>query len=111
MKAIALAVLLLVGSAAYGQANTGVTTSAPAPGSVLQVVTPDTTNTRLNVEIGAVRLNTHSGRYTFAYLPLLPPLQGTTFRSSMEMPNAFALTGMSIPQRPRRSTKTLLDIR
>ena len=70
--------------------------------------TEDSANSRLDVELGAVRLTTHSGRYTFVYLPLLAPLPGTAFRPSFEMPNAFALTGTTIPQKPR--TRMLREV-
>jgi hypothetical protein len=92
MKTLALAILMLAASAAYAQQNeTAPPLAQTPPGPVLQIATDDTATHRLDVEIGAVRLTTHSGRYTFAYLPLLAPLPGTAFRSSMEMPNALAL--------------------
>jgi hypothetical protein len=101
MRNLAIAVLILASSAAYAQQNSP---AAPVPlvqpGPVLQAATPDDANSRLDVEIGAVRLTTHSGRYTVAYLPFLAPLQGTAFRPSMEMPNALALTNTTIPQKP-----------
>ena len=107
MKTIAITLLMLVSTAAYAQENTTVTPQRPA----LQIVTDDASTNRLDVEVGAVRLTTHSGRYTFAYLPVLAPLQGTAFRPSIEMPNALALTGTSIPLRPRTRTRALVDIR
>src|SRR5258705_11290649 len=108
MRTLGIAALFLVSSAAFAQE------SAPPqipPRPVLQVVTDDASTNRLDVEVGAVRLTTHSGRYTFAYLPVLAPLQGTAFRPSMEMPNALALTGTSIPLRPRQHPRALVDIR
>jgi hypothetical protein len=102
---------MLLATAAYAQENTRVTPSQQAPGPVLQVVTDDSANSRLDVEVGAVRLTTHSGRYTFAYLPFLAPLPGTAFRPSMEMPNALALTGTSLPLRPHTRPRALVDIR
>jgi hypothetical protein len=111
MKALGMAVLLLVSTAAYAQQNTNVTPQQVPVRPVLQVVTDDTSTSRLDVEIGAVRLTTHSGRYTFAYLPLLAPLPGTAFRPSMETPNALALTGTSIPLKPHTRPRTVIDIR
>ena len=103
---------MLISTAAYAQTNQSVTTTTQTPpGPVLQVVTDDASTNRVDVEVGAVRVTTHSGRYTFAYLPLLAPLPGTAFRPSMEMPNALALTSTSIPQRPRTRIRTLVDIR
>ncbi len=110
MRTLAITALLLISSAAYAQ-NAAPATSPPTPGPVLQVVTPDDTPNRLDLQIGAATLTTHSGRYTFAYLPLLAPLPGTAFRSSMEMPNAFALTGTTIPLRPRTRLRGLMEIR
>ena len=107
MKALTMAVLMLISTTAYAQQNTAVTPQRPA----LQVVTADESATHLDIEVGAVRLTTHSGRYTFAYLPVLAPLQGTALRPSIEMPNAFALTGTSIPLRPRTRPRGLVDIR
>jgi hypothetical protein len=107
MKALAISVLMLISTAAYAQQNTAVPPQRP----VLQIVPNDDANNRLDVEVGAVRLTTHSGRYTFAYLPVLAPLQGTALRPSIEMPNALALTGTSIPLRPRTRPRSLVDIR
>jgi hypothetical protein len=101
MRNLAIAVLILASSAAYAQQSTPApAVTPPQPGPVLQAATPDDANSRLDVEIGAIRLKTHSGRYTVAYLPFLAPLQGTAFRPSMEMPNALALTNTTIPQKP-----------
>jgi hypothetical protein len=111
MKTATIAVLMLLATAAYAQDNTRVTPAPAPPGPVLQAVTPDDSANRIDVEAGAVRLTTHSGRYTFAYLPVLAPLQGTAFRPSMEMPNALALTGTSIPLRPHQRPRGLVDIR
>jgi hypothetical protein len=107
MKALMIAVLMVISTTAYAQQNTTVTPQRPA----LQVVTSDDTTNRVDVEVGAVRLTTHSGRYTVAYLPVLAPLQGTALRPSIEMPNAFALTGTSIPLRPHTRRRGLVDIR
>jgi hypothetical protein len=107
MKALTIAVLMLISTSAYAQQNTTVTPQRPA----LQVVTGDESTNRVDVEVGAVRLTTHSGRYTVAYLPVLAPLQGTALRPSIETPNAFALTGTSIPLRPHTRPRGLVDIR
>ena len=111
MRTLTIAVLMLIGTAAYAQTNQSVTTMQPTPGPVLQAVTDDASTNRVDVEMGAVRVTTHSTRYTVAYLPFLAPLPGTAFRPSMEMPNALALTSTSIPQRPRTRIRTLVDIR
>src|SRR5438270_1088150 len=107
MKRLATAVLMFIASTAYAQQNTTVTPQRP----ILQVVTNDDSANRLDVEVGAVRLTTHSGRYTFAYLPVLAPLPGTALRPSLEMPNALALTGTSIPLRPHTRVRALVNIR
>lgn len=101
MRHLAIAILILASSAAYAQQSTpAAAVPPPQPGPVLQAATPDDATTRLDVEIGAIRMTTHSGRYTMAYLPFLAPLQGTAFRPSMEIPNALALTNTAIPQKP-----------
>jgi hypothetical protein len=107
MKTLAITVLMLISTTAYAQQNTTVTPQRP----ILQVVTDDDATSRLDVEVGAVRLTTHSGRYTVAYLPLLAPLQGTALRPSIELPNALALTGTSIPLRPHTRPRALVNIR
>jgi hypothetical protein len=111
MKTLSIAVLMLISTAAYAQTNQTVTATQSAPGPVLQAATDDASANRVDVEVGAVRVTTHSGRYALAYLPFLAPLPGTAFRPSMEMPNALALTSTSIPQRPRTRIRTLVDIR
>ena len=110
MRIVAIAALALIGTAAYGQQTAVVTPTQTPPGPVLQLV-PETPANQLDVEVGAVRLTTHSGRYTFAYLPLLAPLPGTAFRPSIEMPNALALTGTSIPQKPHTRPRALVRTR
>lgn len=102
---------MLISSAAYAQQNAGVTTAPPPPGPTFQVITDDASSNRLDVEVGAVRMTTHSGRYTFAYLPLLAPLPGTAFRPSMEIPNGLALTSTTIPQRPGSRARVRVNIR
>jgi hypothetical protein len=98
---------MLISTTAYAQQNTTVMPQRP----ILQVVTDDDATNRLDVEVGAVRLTTHSGRYTVAYLPVLAPLQGTAFRPSIELPNALALTGTSIPLRPHTRPRASVGIR
>jgi hypothetical protein len=110
MRIAAIALLALISTAAYAQQPATVTPAQTPPGPVLQIV-PDTSTNKLDVEIGAVRLTTHSGRYTFAYLPLLAPLPGTAFRPSIEMPNALALTGTSIPQKPHTRPRAVVSTR
>jgi hypothetical protein len=107
MKTLGITILILASSAAYAQESHPSTTLQTPAGPTLQIPGDDS-STRLDVEIGAVRLTTHSGRYTFAYLPFLAPLPGTAFRSSMEMPNALALTGTTIPQRPRNRSFAII---
>ena|ERR1700686_4453960 len=113
VKTLGIALLLMAATAVYAQENTTVTPAPTQPNPALRIVTEDTMSRRVDIEIGAIRLNTGSGRYTFAYLPLLAPLQGTAFRPSMEMPNAFALTGTTIPQKPwvRQQKHVLAGIR
>jgi len=106
-----LAVTALISTAAYAQEKTALTPSQIPPRPVFQIIPDDATTNRLDVEVGAVRLTTHSGRYTFAYLPVLAPLQSTAFRPSIEMPNALTLTGTSIPQRPHTLPRAGVDIR
>jgi hypothetical protein len=109
MKTLAIAILILASSAAYAQeSNTAANAIQTPPAPVLQFGGDDTATSRLDVEIGAVRLTTHSGRYTFAYLPLLAPLPGTAFRPSTEIPNALALTGTAIPQKRRSRSFAIL---
>jgi hypothetical protein len=113
VKTLGIALLLMAATAVYAQQNTTVTPAQTQANPALRIVTEDTMSSRVDVEVGAIRLNTRSGRYTFAYLPLLAPLQGTAFRPSIEMPNAFALTGTTIPQKPwvRQQRHVLAGIR
>jgi hypothetical protein len=112
MRTLGIAIVILACSSAYAQQTTTVTPAPQTPpGPTLQVVQDDASVSRLDVELGSVRLMTHSGRYTFAYLPFLPPLQGTAFRPTLEMPNAFALTGTSIPQKPHTRPSAFIQNR
>ena len=57
---------------------------------------------REQFEIGAVVLNTGSAQIRVAYLPRLAPLPGTVpTRTWGQIPNAFELTNMQIPEPPR----------
>jgi hypothetical protein len=112
MKTLGIVVLMFASSTAYAQQTTTVMPVAQTPpGPTLQVATDGAVTDRLDVELGAVRLMTHSGRYTFVYLPVLPPLQGTAFRPTLEMPNALALTGTTIPQKPHTRPSVLIRSR
>lgn len=100
MKTIGIALFVLISTTAWAQQSTPPIPVQTPPGPVLQVAPEDSYASHLDLEVGAIRLTNHSGRYTFAYLPLLAPLQGTAFRPSIEMPNALTLTGTTIPQKP-----------
>ena len=69
------------------------------PTSPFVIVTPKETP-RVDVEIGAVAINTHAAQIRVAYLPRLAPLPATLPHNIAEIPNAFQLTGMSLPYRP-----------
>jgi len=57
---------------------------------------------REQFEVGAFLLNTGSAQVRVAYLPRLAPLPGTfPTRTWGQIPNAFELTGMQIPEPPR----------
>jgi len=71
----------------------------PPKPPTLVVITPQEPP-RVDVEIGAVALNTHAAQIRVAYLPRLAPLPGTLPHNIAEVPNAFQLTGMSLPYRP-----------
>ena len=93
MRSLGIALLtLLIGSAAFAA-------DSPQRPDPFIVVTPHETP-RVDVEIGAAELNTHAARIRVAYLPRMAPLPGTLPHSIAEMPNAFQLTGMSLPYRP-----------
>ncbi|MGH9424616.1 MAG: hypothetical protein ACRD3J_31875 [Thermoanaerobaculia bacterium] len=111
MKTIGIALFVLISTAAFAQQSTPPQPIQTPPGPVLQIVPEDSSASHLDVEIGAIRLTNHSGRYTFAYLPLLAPLPGTAFRPSIEMPNALALTGTTIPQKPRTRVRVSAGVR
>jgi hypothetical protein len=97
IKRLAIALfLVLMGTAAMAQERT----AAPA---VLQIQSADARTHRVDVELGEVQITTHNTRYHLVYLPVLPPLPGTAFRTTREIPNALALTATQIPQRRREA--------
>lgn len=67
--------------------------------------------TRVDVQLGEVQINTHNTRYHLVYLPVLPPLPGTAFRTTREIPNALLLTNTPLPQRPREGQRAVVTIR
>jgi len=82
-------ILLLIG---------GVAMAADPPAPPLIITAPQPPQ-RVDVEIGAVELHTGAANVRIAYLPRLAPLPTTLPHSIAEMPNAFQLTGMSLPYR------------
>jgi hypothetical protein len=64
----------------------------------LVVVTPQE-QPRVDVEIGAVDVNTHAAHIRLAYLPVLAPLAGTRLDQRASLPNALALTSTPLPYR------------
>jgi hypothetical protein len=82
-------ILLLIGSAAM---------AADSSTPPLVIIAPHAPQ-RVDVEIGAVELHTGAANVRVAYLPRLAPLPTTLPHSIAEMPNAFQLTGMSMPYR------------
>src|ERR1700690_2984559 len=97
IKVLGIALLLTAATAVYAQQDPPVTPVQIPPSPALQIVPDHFADSRVDVELGSVRLFSRSGRYTFAYLPVLAPLPGTAFGPSREMPNVFALTGTLIP--------------
>lgn len=58
---------------------------------------------RVDLEPGAVEINTGAARVRIAYLPRLAPLPGSfPTRDWSQPPNPFALTGTQIPEKPRQ---------
>lgn len=93
MRSLGIALfLLLIGGAALAA-------DPPQQPPTLVVITPRETP-RVDVEIGAAQINTHAAQIRVAYLPRLAPLPTTLPHSFAEMPNAFQLTGLSLPYRP-----------
>ena len=82
-------ILLLIGGAAL----------AADPPTAPLVITAPRPPQRVDVEVGAVELHTGAANVRVAYLPRLAPLPSTLPHSIAEMPNAFQLTGMSLPYR------------
>lgn len=69
---------------------------------------------RVRWHVGWVELKTPIGAFRLIYLPLMPPLHGTyPSRDWQEIPNAFAMTNMQIPQRPAKEDvpKTAIEIK
>jgi len=56
---------------------------------------------RVDFHVGAVDFMIRGSRYRFNYLPFMTPLSGSNPRTSMEIPDPFALTGTSIASPPR----------
>ena len=52
------------------------------------------------IDVGMLTVNTRSTRYRMAWLPFLAPLPYSYPRQTMELPNAFVLTGTEIPYVP-----------
>jgi hypothetical protein len=102
MKNIGFALILtLISSAAIAQER-------PVAPAVLSVQSANPDSNRVNVALGAVQLTTHNTRYHLVYLPLLPPLQGTAFRTTREIPNGLALTATQFPAtRREQATVTI----
>jgi len=93
MRSLGIALLtLLIGSAALAA-------DEPTRPDPFVIITPKATP-RVDVEIGAAQINTHAAQIRVAYLPRLAPLPSTLPHSIAEMPNAFQLTGLSLPYRP-----------
>jgi hypothetical protein len=95
--------LILISSAAFAQ--------QPPAQPVFTVQTDDAASRRVDVELGEVLINTHNTRYHLVYLPVLPPLPGTAFRSVREIPNGLELTGTQIPKRPHHGAAVAVTIR
>jgi hypothetical protein len=93
MRSLGIALLTLLISGAALAAD------APQRPDPFIIITPHETP-RVDVEIGAAEINTHAARIRVAYLPRLAPLPTTLPHSTAEMPNAFQLTGLSLPYRP-----------
>lgn len=65
----------------------------------------------LDVDAGAMTLNTRFGRIHFAYLPLLAPLPYSFgSRNWNQVPNALVLTGTDIPLRHYKPRDPLAEI-
>src|SRR5712691_4148618 len=111
MKLLPIAFIVLISTTAFAQQNATVTPNQAPPTPTLQIIPDKTPMNQLDVEVGAARLTTRSGRYTFAYLPLLAPLPGTAFRPSIEMPNALALTGTAVPLKPHTRPRAQIGVR
>ncbi|HEV2719895.1 MAG TPA: hypothetical protein VG323_07725 [Thermoanaerobaculia bacterium] len=68
-------------------------------------------NRRIKWHIGWFEVKTPIGPLRVLYLPIAPPLHYSPgSRDWNEMPNAFVLTGMQIPQRPPKEEPPKTDI-
>lgn len=56
---------------------------------------------RVDYHFGAVDFMIRGSRFRFNYLPFMVPLSGSNARTSLEIPDPFALTGTSIASPPR----------
>ncbi len=94
MRSLGIAALIiLVASTVLAQSST-----PPKP----VFVTPTDTQ-RLDLEPGAIAINTGAAHIRIAYLPRLAPLPGTFPTRDWAMPpNPLALTGTQIPEKPRQ---------
>jgi hypothetical protein len=70
----------------------------PAP-TILQIKPPE--QSRVQTNIGITQIHTQNANIKVAWLPLFAPLQYSYPRTTQEIPNALAVTGTQIPQRPR----------
>jgi hypothetical protein len=66
---------------------------------------------RVRWHFGWVEIKTRLGAFRLIYLPIAAPLGGSPgSRNWNEMPNAFELTGMQIPQKPPKEDANYLVI-
>jgi len=73
-------------------------------------ITPVDTR-RVRWHFGWVEVKTRFGAFRLIYLPIAAPLAGSPgSRNWNEMPNAFELTGMQIPQKPPKEDANYLVI-
>jgi hypothetical protein len=69
---------------------------------------------RVRWHLGWVELKTPLGAFRLIYLPIMPPLRyNYPSHDWNEMPNAFVMTGMQIPQRPAKedAPKTAIEVK
>lgn len=102
----AVLALFLVAGGALAQENDGATNDEQAPDysreTLLRVFAdaeePDDQPVRFHV--GAVEFRALGTRFLFAYVPLMP-LPGSVVRTTQQWPDAFSLTGTSLPMTAR----------